>query len=54
MSSDGGGTSRLPISMETVKLSARQVFVSFARQLADGSLGLPIESGFDCGTNQRL
>lgn len=52
--SGAGGASRLPISMETVKLSARQVFFSFARQLADGSLGLPIESAFDCATGQRL
>jgi type VI protein secretion system component Hcp len=49
-----GPPSQLPITMESIKLSAAQVFISFTPVRADGSLGIPVEAAYDCAANRRL
>lgn len=52
--SAGTGQSQLPISMESIKMSAGQVFFTFTPQRADGSPDQPIEAAYDCVRNRPL
>jgi type VI secretion system secreted protein Hcp len=49
-----GPPSQLPITMESIKLSAGQVFITFTPVGSDGSLGTPVEAGYDCVADSRL